>query len=86
MTVTRNQVPSMNTEFPLQKFNENGLAILRKFYNPDTEIKPIREGVRKIIELVAKKHAIDAPVSTADEAMSGGYRKIARRSHARSRR
>jgi ectoine hydroxylase-related dioxygenase (phytanoyl-CoA dioxygenase family) len=77
-----NQVSDMDTEFPLQKFSENGLAILRKFYDPDTEINPIREGIRKIIELVAKKNGIDAPVSTADEAMSSGYRKIAQANRA----
>ena len=68
----------MNTEFPLKQFNENGFAILRKFYDPDTEINPIREGVRTIIELVGKKNGMNVPASTPDEAMGRGYNEIAR--------
>lgn len=82
MTMTRNQVPDMDTEFPLQEFSENGVAILRKFYDPDKEINPIREGIRRIIELVAVKNGIDANVSTADDAMSHGYQKIAQTNRA----
>lgn len=66
------------THYPLDAFDHNGFAVLPQFYDPQRDIAPIREGIRKIIELVAAKHSVDAPTSTPDEAMGAGYLAVAK--------
>jgi Phytanoyl-CoA dioxygenase (PhyH) len=65
------------TDYPLEKFAENGFALLPQFYDVQRDIEPIREGVRRIVELVAKKYGVEAPWATPDEAMSAGYLAVA---------
>lgn len=60
----------------LEQFRRNGFLLLQDFYKVDTEIEPILEGIRVIIELMAKKHGIGGPYSTAEEAMSQCYPKL----------
>lgn len=50
----------------------NGYVVLRGFYTDD-ELRPIQEGVRQIIQLVARKYGVDAPASTPEEAMKVGF-------------
>jgi hypothetical protein len=59
-----------------EQFRKDGYIIFRDFYDFENEIKPIQEGVRVIIELMAKKHRIEGPCGTAEEAMSQCYPKI----------
>ncbi len=59
------------------QFAEDGYFLSKEFYDYQNEIKPIQDGIRDIICLVAKKYNIDAPASTAEEAMTRGYSAIA---------
>jgi ectoine hydroxylase-related dioxygenase (phytanoyl-CoA dioxygenase family) len=58
------------------QFAEDGYFLGSGFYDYQREIKPIQEGIRDIISLVAAKYEICAPVSTAEEAMTRGYATI----------
>jgi hypothetical protein len=51
----------------------DGFVVFPGFYDLETEVAPIQEGIRRIVELVARKYGIDAPTATADEAMRQGY-------------
>lgn len=55
-----------------RQFADDGYAIIKGFYDVDREIRPIQEGIRTIIELVAAKHGVDAPCRTPEEAMTKG--------------
>jgi len=55
-------------------FASQGYFLLEKFYDHDSEIRPVQEGIRRIVELVAKKYRIDTPVpATPEEAMAKTY-------------
>lgn len=56
-----------------QKFSNEGFYLNRGFYDYETEIMPIQQGIRDIISLVAEKYKIEAPTSTPEEAMAKGY-------------
>lgn len=66
----------MDSSFPFEDFTKNGFAILPQFYDLREDIEPIRESIRQIVELVARKYEVDAPVSTPDEALGAGYSAI----------
>ena len=51
--------------------------VIRGFYDVEREIRPIREGVQEIVRMVARRHNIDAPCHTPEQAMTQGYRAIA---------
>lgn len=55
------------------EFARDGALVLRRFYDPENEIRPIAEGVRRIVELVAHKYGQRVPCGTAEEAMAIGY-------------
>jgi len=59
-----------------ESFFRDGYAILRGFYDHETQIKPIREGVRRIIAALCQKYGVDAPTNTVEEAMGEGYRRL----------
>lgn len=61
-----------------RQFETDGYAIFPDFYDVDRQIEPIRQGIRRIIELVADKHGLEAPCATPDEAMREGIMTIAR--------
>src|SRR5215510_593840 len=65
----------MDTQ-PAKRFSDDGYFLSKAFYDYESEIKPIQAGIRDVIALVAKKYAIDAPVSTPEEAMTRGYSAI----------
>jgi ectoine hydroxylase-related dioxygenase (phytanoyl-CoA dioxygenase family) len=60
----------------VERFQKDGFLLLEDFYDIETEIEPIQEGVRVIIELMARKHGVDGPYSTPEEAMSECYPKL----------
>lgn len=57
----------------IDSFTTHGYGIIERFYDLDAEIAPIQEGVRRIVELIAGKHGVDAPCATPEEAMTRGY-------------
>lgn len=61
----------------MEEFGENGVAVIRDFYDYESEIAPIQEAIRQIVELVAAQAGISVPVATHLEAMTAGYRAIA---------
>jgi len=72
----------MTGKYPLEDFHANGFALLSGFYDPERDIEPIRQGARRIIELVARKYGVDAPSSTPDEALGAGFIAIAKANRA----
>ena len=57
-------------------FARDGYVILRDFYHFEEQIRPIQEGIREVIELIASKHHIDVDCSTPEAAMTEGYRSL----------
>ena len=55
------------------RFTTNGMLMLKGFYDYEKEIKPIQDSIRDVIELVANKYKVKAPVSNPEEAMMHGY-------------
>ncbi len=68
----------MSATYGVEHFDQNGFALIPQFYDPERDIAPIREGIRRIVELVAVKHGVAAPVATPEEAMGAGYLAVAR--------
>jgi phytanoyl-CoA dioxygenase PhyH len=58
------------------QFADEGYFLSKAFYDYETEIRPIQNGIRDIISLVAAKYDIDAPALTPEEAMTDGYSAI----------
>jgi hypothetical protein len=69
-------------ESEAEQFARDGFTILRGFYDRDSLIDPIREGVRGIVASLARKYRVDAPTATADQAMGPGYLSLARANRA----
>ncbi|WP_083223482.1 MULTISPECIES: phytanoyl-CoA dioxygenase family protein [unclassified Ensifer] len=59
-----------------QEFNVKGYHLVPGFYDIQSEIAPIQEGIRQILELMCKKYGVDAPTGTALEAMTVAYRSL----------
>jgi len=56
------------------EFAERGYFLAEKFYDLTSEIRPIQEGIHRIVELVARKYQIDTPMpATPEEAMAKTY-------------
>ena len=58
------------------RFQRDGFILIRDFYNLQAQVRPIQEGVRVIVQLIAEKYGVDAPCATPEEAMSVGYPKL----------
>jgi hypothetical protein len=58
------------------QFARDGYTIIRGFYDRETQIEPIREGIRRIVEALCRKYQVNAPTLTADDAMGPGYRAL----------
>ncbi|MDZ4381590.1 MAG: hypothetical protein U0942_09635 [Parvibaculum sp.] len=54
-------------------FQNEGFILLPGFYNVESEIAPIQEGIRRIVELSARRHGIKVACDTTLEAMTSGY-------------
>ncbi len=72
--------PSYQAE--AEQFARDGYAIIRGFYDYDTQVAPIREGARRIVEALCRKYGVEAPTATADQAMGPGYLALARANRA----
>lgn len=59
------------------QFSRDGYTIIRGFYDRTTQIEPIREGARRIVEALCSKYGVVTSTSTPDEAMGPGYRALA---------
>ncbi|MHB0952535.1 MAG: phytanoyl-CoA dioxygenase family protein [Allorhizobium sp.] len=70
------QDPSILSQETYDTFRTKGYAVLPQFYDEQRDIQPIREGIRAIIALLCEKYEVDAPVGTAEEAMTKGYRSL----------
>jgi hypothetical protein len=66
----------------LETFRRDGVLILKRFYDPARDIAPIKEGIRRIVALLARKYGVDAPSATPDEAMTRGYLALIRANRA----
>ena len=49
----------MINEEQLNEFNENGVLVLRNFYDYEQEIKPIQFDIYKIIGIIISKYNLD---------------------------
>ncbi|WP_428024395.1 phytanoyl-CoA dioxygenase family protein [Arcobacter sp.] len=52
----------MLTKEQIDEFNENGVLVLRNFYNYEEEIKPIQYDIYNIIKLIIEKYKLDIPM------------------------
>lgn len=64
------------------EFSRDGIVVIKGFYDLKREVAPIHEGIRRVVELVARKHGLVVPCATADEAMMLGYRQIVAKNRA----
>src|SRR5690606_24987970 len=53
-----------------------GYSVLTEFYDAATDIAPIQEGIRQILELACRKYGVDGPTGTAAEAMTLAYPRL----------
>ncbi|KSV75024.1 MULTISPECIES: phytanoyl-CoA dioxygenase family protein [Ensifer] len=64
------------SESARQEFETKGYYVVPGFYDIQSEIAPIHEGIRQTLELICNKYGVDAPTDTAHEAMTIAYRKL----------
>lgn len=69
-------VQSILTAEDIAAFERDGFILLRGFYNIEEQVAPIQEGVRRIVELTAKRHCVKVPCETPLDAMTVGYRSL----------
>jgi ectoine hydroxylase-related dioxygenase (phytanoyl-CoA dioxygenase family) len=55
---------------------KDGFAVIRGFYDVQRDIDPIREGIRDIIDRLAKKYRVEADSSDPIAAMTKGYQSL----------
>lgn len=55
------------------EFETKGYTVLRQLYDAKTDIAPIHEGIRVVVEAVCAKYGVKAPTATAHEAMTLAY-------------
>lgn len=66
----------MAEEDMVTRFQRDGFILVEGFYDLESQIRPIQEGVRVIVELIAGKYGVDVPCATPEDAMSLGYPKL----------
>ena len=57
----------------LENFKRDGVAVIRGFYDVETMVKPVQDGIRDIVALVAKRNGLSVPCTNGIEAMTRGY-------------
>ena len=57
-------------------FDRDGVALLEGFYDINTQLRPIQDGIRAIVSTVARKYSVTVPVATPVEAMTEGYSEL----------
>ncbi len=78
----------MNPAYPTisdadrQHFLEKGYAVCGSFFDARTQIEPIQEHIRVIIELLCRKYEVEAPTGTAWDAMTIAYPALIARNRA----
>lgn len=70
------------TELQKAAFRDDGILLLRGFYDVQTGITPILEDIRQIIELLCIKYRVEAPTHTPEQAMTEGFMALIRRHRA----
>lgn len=55
------------------EFARKGYTMLPQFYDAQSDIAPIQEGIRVILELLCRKYDVAAPTDTAWNAMTKAY-------------
>lgn len=73
---------SIVTDLEKEDFRDNGILLLKCFYDVPAQVAPILEGIRVIIELLCFKYQVKAPTHTADLAMTEGFMALIRRDRA----
>ncbi|WP_349358022.1 phytanoyl-CoA dioxygenase family protein [Stappia sp.] len=68
---------TLEHELDRTAFERDGFTIIPGFYDYERQVEPIRQGVRWIVETLCRKHGVDAPVETVEEAMGPGYLALA---------
>lgn len=56
-----------------ESFERDGVAVIRGFYDVETMVKPIQDGIRDIVALVARQHGLSVAHADGIEAMTRGY-------------
>lgn len=56
-----------------ERFAEDGFVVARGFYDYENEILPIQQGIKTIVELVARKYGVPVSGSSAETVMSRAY-------------
>lgn len=62
----------------IDTFHRDGVAVIRGFYDFETLVQPIHEGIRNIVELVARQNGLTVACANGIEAMTKGYPEIIR--------
>lgn len=70
---------SILTTENLAAFHRDGFVLLPGFYNVEGQIAPIHEGIRRVVELTAKRHGVKILCETPFDAMTVGYRSLIER-------
>jgi hypothetical protein len=61
------------------EFENNGLLVLRGFYDVERSIRPIQRGIHQIIGLVIAKHGLSIPrAELTDDSFDSGYQELIR--------
>ena len=63
-------------------FREHGILLLKNFYDVKSQVAPILEGIRRIVELVCCKYQVEAPTDTPHQAMTEGFMALIQRDRA----
>ena len=63
----------------VEQFAREGHVVLRGFYDRETTIEPIQEGIRQIVERVCHKYGVSAATTTSDQAMGPAYMALAKK-------
>jgi hypothetical protein len=62
-----------------RRFDEQGLLIIKGFYDIPNQIEPILEGIRRIVEILCRKYHVEAPTDTAHHAMTEAFMALIQR-------
>lgn len=56
-----------------EDFDAKGYVMLPSFYDAARDVAPIQEDIRLIVDLICRKHGVDAPTATCLDAMTKAY-------------
>jgi hypothetical protein len=70
---------SITTDSEQSSFQERGILLLKGFYDVPSQILPILEGIRRIIEILCHKYHVEAPTHNAHDAMTEAFMALIRR-------